>query len=337
MRRDKKIILTGLGVNDPKGIFGTTKNLHKIFGKQRVIEPPTSENAITGICLGVASCGMKPILSHQRVEFSLLSLEQIFNQIAKWEFMTAHKSKISMIIRLIIGKGWGQGPQHSQSLESLFAHIPGLVVVAPSNPYDAKGLLVSSLKINKPVILFEHRWLHETKSFVPNKIYDVKIGQAKLISKGKDLTIISYSEGLNKLRNISRILKESKISADIIDLRTIRPLDKKTIIKSIKKTRSLLVLDNGWKTYGISSEIIALLAENFSNKKIKYLRLGLKEEPISSTRALAKNSYVSFKSIFNAISQITKKKFKRALKEKFLKDIKKQNDDVPNKDFLGPF
>ena len=139
------------------------------------------------------------------------------------------------------------------------------------------------------------------------------------------------------MRNISRILKESKISADIIDLRTIRPLDKKTIIKSIKKTKGLLVLDNGWKTYGISSEIIALLAENFPNKKIKYLRLGLKEEPISSTRALAKNSYVSFKSIFNAISQITKKKFKRALKEKFLKDIKKQNDDVPNKDFLGPF
>ena len=141
-----------LGITDPTGIFGTPTGLSKIFGNNRVIEPPTSESALTGICIGAAIKGMKPILSHQRVEFSLLSIEQIINQAAKWNFMSGGKQKVPLVIRLIIGKGWGQGPQHSQSLEAMFAHIPGLKVVAPSNARDAKGLLVSSVKDDGPVI-----------------------------------------------------------------------------------------------------------------------------------------------------------------------------------------
>ena len=216
---------------------------------------------MTGICIGAAIKGMKPILSHQRVEFSLLSIEQIINQAAKWNFMSGGKQKVPLVIRLIIGKGWGQGPQHSQSLEAMFAHIPGLKVVAPSNARDAKGLLVSSVKDDGPVIFFEHRWLHNIKGFVPKKIFSIKIGKAKVIEKGKDITIISFSDALIQLLRIKKLLKAANISAEIIDLRSIRPLDKNLIFKSIKKTKRLLVLDNGWKSFGISSEIITLVSE----------------------------------------------------------------------------
>ena len=230
MLRDKNVVIMGLGVTDPKGIFGTTKDLHKTFGERRVIETPTSENAITGIALGAAIKGMRPVLTHQRVEFALLSMDQIINQAAKWHFMTAGKQTVPIVIRMIIGKGWGQGPQHSQSLEVLFSHIPGLKVVSPSNSYDAKGLMISSIRDNNPVIFFEHRWLHNISGNVPKKIYNVPIGKAKILSKGKDITIVSFSEALIQVLRLKKIIEESKISAEIIDLRTLDPLDFKTII-----------------------------------------------------------------------------------------------------------
>ena len=338
MKKDKKIILIGLGTNDPKGIFGTTSGLSKIFGTKRVIEPPTSESALTGICIGAATRGLKPVLSHQRVEFSLLSIEQIINQAAKWNFMSGGKQKVPLVIRLIIGKGWGQGPQHSQSLETLFAHIPGLKVVAPSNAYDAKGLLVSSIKDNGPVIFFEHRWLHNIQGRVPKKIYSVKIGKAKVIQKGKDLTIVSFSDALIQLMRIKKILKLSKISAEIIDLRTIRPLDKNTILKSVKKTKNLLVLDNGWKSFGISSEIISLVCENLSkNLKSNPVRLGIKEMPIPSTRVLAKDFYLNLNEILKSISKITRKSIKLKIIKKYLPKQGLNETDIPYKDFTGPF
>ena len=170
MRKDKNVILVGLGVSDPKGIFGTTSNLHKIYGPKRVFDIPISENAITGIIIGASINKLKPILTHQRVEFSLLSIEQIFNQAAKLFYMTGGQINVPIVIRIIIGRGWGNGAQHSQSLESIFSHIPGLKVISPSNAYDAKGLLSASIQENNPVIFLEHRWLHNTTSFVPKKI-----------------------------------------------------------------------------------------------------------------------------------------------------------------------
>ncbi len=338
MKKDKKIILMGLGINDPKGIFGTTTGLSKIFGANRVIEPPTSESALTGICIGAAIKGMKPILSHQRVEFSLLSIEQIINQAAKWNFMSGGKQKVPLVIRLIIGKGWGQGPQHSQSLEAMFAHIPGLKVVAPSNARDAKGLLVSSIKDDGPVIFFEHRWLHNIKGFVPKKIFSIKIGKAKIIEKGKDITIISFSDALIQLLRIKKLLKAANISAEIIDLRSIRPLDKNLIFKSIKKTKRLLVLDNGWKSFGISSEIITLVSEKMGEKmKSNPIRLGIKEMPLPSTRILSKDFYINYYEILNSISKITKKKIEKRIIEKFLPKQSLNETDIPYKDFTGPF
>ena len=171
MKKDKNILLLGLGVDDPKGIFGTTKGIDKLFkNKKRVFDFPTAENAMTGIAIGSSLIGLKPIITHQRVEFSLLSIEQIINQAAKWFFMNGGQKSVPLVIRLIIGRGWGQGPQHSQSLESIFAHIPGLKVISLSTPFNAKGLLLSSISDPNPVIVFEHRWLHDIKGEVPKKL-----------------------------------------------------------------------------------------------------------------------------------------------------------------------
>jgi len=328
----------GLGVTDPKGIFGTTKDLEKKFGSSRVIETPTSENAITGIALGAAIKGLRPVLTHQRVEFALLSMEQIINQLSKWHFMSAGKQKVPIVIRMIIGKGWGQGPQHSQSLEVLFSHIPGLKVVAPSNAYDAKGLMIESIKDNNPVIFFEHRWVHDIYGNVPKKSYNIKIGKAKTIKKGKDITIVSFSEALVQVMRLYNFLKINGINPEIIDLRTLRPIDKNTIINSVKKTGKLLVVDNSWTTYGVSAEIMSIVTESiFKKLKKSPQRIGIKNLLIPSTRELAKHCYLDSKNILEKIVSITGKKINKKRKNLFLKEMTTYDSDIPYKDFKGPF
>ena len=261
MKKDKNVIIMGLGVDDPKAIFGTTKNLKNFF-PGRVFDLPTAENGFTGFAIGLALNGKKPIISHQRVEFSLLSIDQIFNQAAKWNYMTAGKKNLPIVIRLIIGKGWGQGTQHSQSLEVIFSHIPGLKVVCPSTPHNAKGLMLSSVEDKNPVIYFEHRWLHDTIGKVPNKDYKIKIGKGRVVKKGSDISIISFSYALIECLKAWKILKKLGVNAEIIDLQSLKPIDKKIILSTARKTKKVLVVDNGWKIYGISSEVISIIAEN---------------------------------------------------------------------------
>ncbi len=333
MRKDKKVILMGLGVDDPKRIFGTTKNLLEKYGYNRVFDVPTAENGMMGIAIGISIEGFKPIICHQRVEFSLLAMEQIINQAAKWNYMFAGTMSVPLVIRLIIGKGWGQGPQHSQSLESIFAHIPGLKIISPSNAHDAKGLLISSIEDKNPVIFFEHRWLHQTTGKVPKKYYKIPIGKAKVLKKGKDITLVSNSIMTLECIKSAKILDGYGIKVEIIDLRSLRPLDKKTIIKSVKKTHKLLVVDNGWKQCGISAEIISLVSESLSDKiNLSTKRLGLADIPIPSTRSLADLCYPNYLNICETVGKILHKK---------LKNIKKiKNDtpsDQPDKNFIGPF
>ncbi len=331
MKRDKKVILFGLGVTDPKRVFGTTKNLIEIFGDNRVFEIPLSENAITGICLGASLSGHKPILSHQRVEFSLLAMEQIVNQISKWNFMTAGKKSPSLVIRLIIGRGWGQGPQHNQSLESMFSQIKGLKVVCPSNPRDAKGLLTSSIRDKSPVIFFEHRWLHEIESKVSKKNFIIRNDQPKIKKKGKDVTIVSYSYMMIECLKASKILNDNKISAEVIDLISLRPLKLKKIINSIKKTNNLLFVENGQVEFGIGSEISRLINKETKIKKnFNFEIIGLENSIIPSTRALAKHCYISHTDIINKVFEILK--IKKRYKKK-----KSEFSDVPDKNFKGPF
>src|ERR1700722_14260768 len=167
MQIDSSVYVMGLGVPDPKGIFGTTTGLEKKYGSDRVLDMPTSENGMTGIAIGSALLGLRPIMTHQRVDFFLLALDQLINNAAKWHYMFGGQMNVPLVIRLIIGRGWGQGPQHSQSLQSIFSHIPGLKVVMPSNPYDAKGLLLSAIDDENPVVYLEHRWLHGIFGEVP--------------------------------------------------------------------------------------------------------------------------------------------------------------------------
>ena len=330
LARDKNIIIMGLGVDDPKGVFGTTLNIHKKF-KKNVYDLPTCENSFTGFGLGLAISKFKPIIVHQRVEFSLLSIEQIFNQIAKWNYMSGGKVNVPMVIRLIIGKGWGQGPQHSQSLETIFAHIPGLKVVSPSNAKDAKGMLISSIKDPDPVIFFEHRWLHSIKDQVPKKYYLTKINKAKIIKRGADITIISFSYALIESLRAVNFLKKININCELIDLRCLRPIDKKTIISSVKKTGKVLIVDNGWTTNGISAEISSVINENI-DKKIVVRRIGVYNVPIPSTPSLAKYCYPDEISVIEIISKMLKKYVPKKIMPK-----RRKNLDQPDSNFKGPF
>ena len=335
MKKDKNVMLIGLGVDDPKGIFGTTKGIDKIFKNKRVFDFPTAENAMTGISIGASLMGMKPVIVHQRVEFSLLSLEQIINQAAKWFFMNGGTKSVPLVIRLIIGRGWGQGPQHSQSLESIFAHIPGLKVISLSTPFNAKGLMLSSIEDMNPVIVFEHRWLHEIKGDVPKKYYKVPLGKAKVIKKGTDISLISSSYMVIECLRSAKILKNYSVNVEVVDIQCLRPLDSKTIIKSVQKTKNAIIVDNGGMNYGISSEIIANLYENLSRKEKKnfsIIRIGPPDNPIPSTRELAKFCYPNYLDIIKKVERILKKKFKNL--EKYKDDIPL---DLPNKNFMGPF
>ena len=198
MAEDQRVSLMGLGVTDPMGIFGTTKGLPEQY-PTRVIETPTAENGVMGIAIGSALVGSRPIITHQRVEFALLAIEQITNQAAKWHYMTGGLMPMPIVIRLIIGRGWGQGPQHSQSLDSWFAHIPGLKVVAPSTAYDAKGMLIAAVRDNNPVVMLEHRWLHNTIGDVPAESYEVAIGKARVARQAKTLLLFHTHIWLLKL------------------------------------------------------------------------------------------------------------------------------------------
>ena len=334
LQKDKNVYLIGLGVPDPKGIFGTTSNLQKKFGKKRVMDMPTAENGMTGIAIGTALGGLKPVISHQRVEFALLSMEQIINQAAKWHYMTAGQDYLPLVIRLIVGRGWGQGPQHAQNLETLFAHIPGLKVVSPSNPHDAKGLLISSIKDNNPVLFYEHRWLHNTHGFVDKDYFEIPLGKAKVIEKGKDITLVSNSYMIIECLRCVRFFKSNNVSIELIDLRTIRPLDRSTIIKSVSKTRRLVVIDNSWQSFGVSAEILSTI---FETKKSSLLsppsRLGFADVPSPSTRSLIGKYYPDAYQIALKI----KESLNINLNINYLKKNKNDVIDIPDNKFTGPF
>jgi len=336
MKKDKKVYVIGEGVNDPKEIFGTTRNLKKIFGKRRVVETPISENAMTGLCIGSAMMGLRPIQIHQRVDFALLALEQIINNCAKAFFVSNSKHTVPLVIRMIIGRGWGQGPMHSQILDSLFAQIPGLKVLMPTFPKDFKGMMLSAIEDPNPVVILEHRWLHNIKGNVPQKYYKQNINKIRKIRTGKNLTIVANGYNLLEVIEIQKILNNESISFDLFDLNVIQPLQTKTIINSVKKTGRILVIDSGFKKFGLGAEIISQISENcMGSLKAKPVRMGLPFIPTPSSRFLAKNYYPNKKTILCAVLDILNK---NKNKIKLLRLIKSNIPvDVPDLNFKGPF
>jgi acetoin:2,6-dichlorophenolindophenol oxidoreductase subunit beta len=333
MSRNKNIVTFGLGINDPKRIFGSTKKLVEKFGEDRVFDVPTSENALTGIGLGLSLGGKPVLITHQRADFFLLAFDQLINSISKWNYMfDGNSGLVNVTIRLIVGRGWGQGPTHSQNLQSVLSHFPGLKVVIPTTPYDAKGLLASALRDPNPVIFLEHRWLHNSEGIVPSKDYLVNLNKSKVLKKGKDLTVISTSYMTPEIKNIYSELSNLKIDIEHIDLICTKPLDKKTILNSVKKTGRVVVLDSGFKTNSISAEIITIINEkSFKYLKSKPMRITVPDVPEPASYGLTKYYYPNKEFIVKEIADILRIKTKKFYKKRV------GHHDVPGKWFEGPF
>ncbi len=335
LAEDPSVYLMGLGVPDPKGVFGTTLGLQEKHGPRRVMDMPTSENAMTGVAVGSAIAGMRPIMVHQRVDFFLLAFDQIINHASKWHYMSAGKTRVPMVVRLIIGRGWGQGPQHSQSLESVFAHFPGLKVLMPATPGDAKGLLVAAVRDDNPVVFLEHRWLHGVFGPVPEEPYAVPIGKARIARPGTDVTLVAAGYMTLESLQAARMLEEDGVSAEVVDLRTLRPLDAGAVLASAEKTGRLVAVDNGWRSFGFGAEIVALAAEKlFGALKAAPARVSPPDVPIPSAWGLSNHYYPTAAHIADAaLGMMGKKPRHRAARRA---DLDKPQD-TPNKAFTGPF
>lgn len=326
--------LMGLGVPDPKGIFGTTLDLQEKYGSDRVFDIPLSENAMTGVAIGSAVTGLRPILTHQRIDFALVSIDQIVNQAAKWHYMFNGAMKVPLVIRMIIGRGWGQGPQHSQSLHAWFAHIPGLKVIMPSTPFDAKGMLISAIEDNNPVLLLEHRWLYSVKGYVPQEHYSLSLQGCSCVVEGSDITLVSHSYGVNECRSASLELKKFNISTEVIDIRAIQPLDYKFILQSVEKTKRLIVVDHAESSCSIGSEIIAKVAEEISPKLLTNpARLSFPNHPCPTSPVLSKDYYITSSDIILAVLA----QFDRSHEFCTHLDSGGVAHDQPNPLYIGPF
>ncbi len=261
MERDPRVFVFGLDVTDHKGIQGSTLGLRERFGPDRVFGTPLSEDAMTGVAIGAAMAGLRPVHVHIRNDFLMLAMNQLVNIAAKTHAMYGGAVTVPMVVRSMIGKSWGQGAQHSQALHALFLHIPGLKVVMPSNAHDAKGALIAAIRDDNPVIFIEHRLLYPTEAYVPEAPYTVPPGQARICMTGDDLTLVGISNMVVECLRARELLAEIGIQAEVIDPIWLEPLDIETIAASARRTRRLLVADNAWTRCGIGAEIIAAVLE----------------------------------------------------------------------------
>lgn len=293
MEGDDRVIVIGQGVTSPWYVGNSCKGLIDTFTASRVMDTPVSENAVSGASVGAALAGMRPILIHPRLDFMHYAMDPIANQASNWYYMFGGKLSVPLTIWGIINRGGEQGAQHSQATQSVFAHFPGLKVVMPSTPYDAKGLLRSCVYDGNPVVFIDDRWLYQIEGDVPEKRYSVRIGEGKIRRKGKDLTIVATSYLVHEALCAAEGLSRKGISAEVLDPLTLKPLDEELIVKSVSKTRRLLVVDGGWKSFGAAAEIMARVAENKEILDIEapLKRVTLPDSPAPASRALEKNYF----------------------------------------------
>ena len=331
MKSNSKTVLFGLGVDDPKGIFGTTKDLKEIFGKERVFDMPASENAMTGVAIGMSLNKMIPIMNHQRMDFFLLAMDQLINNAAKWKYMFGGQQKTPIIIRLIVGRGWGQGPTHSQNFQNMFASIPGLKIYIPSFPSTVRNILHAAVKSSDPVLIIEHRWLHYMSEKIDFKINPKKIDYIKKIKNGKDLTIVSSSYSTFEILKLYDDLKKSNITIDHLDINLLKPFNIDLLYNSVKKTGKLLILDNSVHKYcSFGGHLIAELVSRKKNIfKKEPINLNLPDVPSPTSYHLSKNFYYNSEDICKEIGKLLNKTIK------LTKNIYKH--DIPDPEFRGPF
>jgi acetoin:2,6-dichlorophenolindophenol oxidoreductase subunit beta len=304
MGRDRSVFVLGLGVTYPNGADGTTAGLAEKY-PDRVFDMPCSENAATGMCNGAAHTGMRPILVHSRVEFGVFGFDQLVTQAAKWNYMFGGNSPLPLVVRMSVGRRWGDGPQHTQVLHSVFGHIPGLKVVIPSTPSAAKGLMIASIEDNNPVVFLEHRWLYDLKETVPEEYYSIPLDKCNVIREGKDVTIVANSDTLIEAMRCAEALTAKNINPEIIDLVSANPIDYDTIIASVKKTGRLMVLDVGTKSCGIGSEIISRVVEEaMSDLVCPPLNIAAPDVPCPTSPSLTEQYYPTAETIVSALGDM---------------------------------
>jgi pyruvate/2-oxoglutarate/acetoin dehydrogenase E1 component len=284
MERDEGVILIGEDIGVQGNIFGATYGLMEKFGKKRVRNSPISEVAIIGAAVGSSILGMKPVVEIMYIDFTTIAMDQIVNQAAKLHYMSGGKVKLPLVIRTQEGAGTGEAAQHSQSLESFFAHVPGLKVALPSTPYDVKGLLTTAIRDENPVMFIEHKLLYTTKGDVPEEPYSIPFGQADIKREGKDVTVVALSKMVIDALEAAEDLAAEGIETEVIDPRTINPLDKGTIFSSVRKTGRLIVTHQACKTMGFGAEIVAQLAEE--GVPFKARRITGEDTPIPYSKPL---------------------------------------------------
>jgi acetoin:2,6-dichlorophenolindophenol oxidoreductase subunit beta len=280
LQHDPGVFVVGQGVDDPSAMFGTTKGLQARFGRARVFDSPLSEEGVMGVSTGAAMNGMRPVFMHNRPDFVLLAMNQLVTHAAKMHFMDNGQTNVPLVVWAAIGRGWGSGAQHSQAIQGLLLGVPGLKIVMPSTPYDAKGLLLSAILDNNPVCVFEHRWLMKKDGIVPEGVYRVPIGKGIRRREGGDVSIVGASHAIELGLQAAKLLADEGIEADVIDLRTIKPMDEALILDSLARTGRIVAVDTGWMMGGVCAEIGCLAAEKgFGLLKAPVARVGLPDIP----------------------------------------------------------
>jgi len=292
MERDSRVFLIGEDIGEYGGAFQVTYGMLEKFGHDRILDTPITELGLTGAAVGAALIGMRPIAEIMFMDFTTLASEQLVNQAAKLRFMFGGQSTVPMVLRTPAGSGTGAAEHHSQSFENWFVHVPGLKVVMPTSPYDVKGLLISSIRDDNPVVFIEHKLLYKTKGEVPEEMYEIPLGKADIKRAGKDLTIIATGIMVQKSLAAAEELAKEGIDIEIVDPRTLRPLDTETIVGSVKKTGKVLIVHEAVKTGGFGGELAGVIAESeaFGYLEAPIIRLAGKEVPIPYNRDLEQAS-----------------------------------------------
>jgi pyruvate dehydrogenase E1 component beta subunit len=286
LQSDDRVFVIGQGLWSPWYAGSSLEDLDKEFGKNRVLDSPVSENATTGLAVGAALAGMRPIVFHPRMDFMLLAADPIVNQAANWSYLFAGQQSVPLVVRAVINRGGEQGAQHSQALHSFFLHVPGVKVVMPSTPADAKGLLIAAVEDPNPVLYIDDRWLYDEVGEVPEDMTPVPIGSAAVRRHGTDVTIVAISHMAKLASQAAHELEQEGIGVELIDLRTLKPWDQETVLQSVRKTGRAVVADPGWRTGGASAEIAATIAqEAFEYLKAPVQRVALPDAPAPTSRA----------------------------------------------------
>jgi pyruvate/2-oxoglutarate/acetoin dehydrogenase E1 component len=330
MARDPSVIVFGLDVDDPKAIQGTTRGLLEKYGPERVFGTPLSEDAMTGAAIGMALAGLRPVHVHIRMDFLLLAMNQLINVAAKSHYMYGGRVNVPMVVRSMIGKSWGQGAQHSQGLHGMFMHVPGIKVVAPSTPYDAKGCLTAAIRDDNPVLYVEHRLLHFQKGPVPEQSYTVAPGKARITAEGDDVTLVGISCMQVECLRAAKYLESVGIKAEVIDPIWLSPLDIETIVESVERTGRLIVVDTAWVKCGGAAEIVAQVAERLQGvRDLRLKRMGFAPTTCPTAPNLENLFYPNARTIAAAARDL--------VEERICHWLPDERADLQSIEFKGPF